>query len=284
MRELRLIADALEEKVLKPSNLHGTRWLPYVHRAVKIVCDSYPVLLAHFEDMASPERHPKPSAAVLGRAKSVARYLKKFENVLFLHFMCDLLDHLGKLSKIFQKDNLTVDEAVESQETCVCNITALKLQMGPQMSQFYWSVTESDEYKGVPFDNPSLSTLKAERENIIEMKELTVFYKNLLEEAGIAAEDVLADYSQYKMFAQTRTAVPLRELLLSVLKSEERRERFRNLVPLMEVYLILPARHLNIFKQKLQCNNGGKAAKEKEDLGLIHGITDNMKKLRSNKK
>ena len=36
VRELRMIAEALEEKVLKPSNLHGARWLPYVHRAIKV--------------------------------------------------------------------------------------------------------------------------------------------------------------------------------------------------------------------------------------------------------
>ncbi|TDH03546.1 hypothetical protein EPR50_G00164600, partial [Perca flavescens] len=32
LRELHQIAEALEEMVLKPSNLHGARWLPYVHR------------------------------------------------------------------------------------------------------------------------------------------------------------------------------------------------------------------------------------------------------------
>ena len=35
VRGLRMIAQALEEKVLKPSNLHGARWLSYVHRAIK---------------------------------------------------------------------------------------------------------------------------------------------------------------------------------------------------------------------------------------------------------
>lgn len=37
VRELHMIAEALEEKVLKPSNLHGARWLPYVHRAIKVL-------------------------------------------------------------------------------------------------------------------------------------------------------------------------------------------------------------------------------------------------------
>ena len=36
LRELRTIAEALEEKVLKPVNLGGTRWLPYISRALKV--------------------------------------------------------------------------------------------------------------------------------------------------------------------------------------------------------------------------------------------------------
>ena len=37
LRELRSLAQALEEKVLKPTNLGGTRWLPYIHRATKVM-------------------------------------------------------------------------------------------------------------------------------------------------------------------------------------------------------------------------------------------------------
>ena len=36
LRELRDIAAALEEKVLKPTTLRGARWLPYVHRAINV--------------------------------------------------------------------------------------------------------------------------------------------------------------------------------------------------------------------------------------------------------
>ncbi|KAJ8352273.1 hypothetical protein SKAU_G00237490 [Synaphobranchus kaupii] len=126
VRELHMIAEALEEKVLKRSNLHGARWLPYVHRAIKIVCDSYQVLLAHFEDMASTERNPKLSATVIGRAKQVTGYLKNYD-VLFLHFMADVLNHLANLSKTFQKDDLTVCQAVESQEACFWDIMSLTL-------------------------------------------------------------------------------------------------------------------------------------------------------------
>ncbi|KAF3859886.1 hypothetical protein F7725_000141 [Dissostichus mawsoni] len=54
--ELRMLADAMEEKVLKPTNLKGARWLPYIHKATQILCNSYAIFVAHSEDQVSPER------------------------------------------------------------------------------------------------------------------------------------------------------------------------------------------------------------------------------------
>ncbi|KAK1898159.1 Zinc finger protein 862 [Dissostichus eleginoides] len=47
---------AMEEKVLKPTNLKGARWLPYIHKATQILCNSYAIFVAHSEDQVSPER------------------------------------------------------------------------------------------------------------------------------------------------------------------------------------------------------------------------------------
>ena len=62
--------------------------------------------MAHFEDMASPDRSPKPSPSVAGRAKKVLSLLPDHESVLFIHFMCDVLEHLSVVSQAFQRDDL----------------------------------------------------------------------------------------------------------------------------------------------------------------------------------
>ena len=36
LRELRMSGEALEAKVLKPTNLKGSRWVPYIFKAVKV--------------------------------------------------------------------------------------------------------------------------------------------------------------------------------------------------------------------------------------------------------
>ncbi|KAK1895239.1 Zinc finger protein 862 [Dissostichus eleginoides] len=291
LRELRMIAEAMEEKVLKPTTLHGARWVPYVHCAAKVLCDSFPVILAHFEDMASLERRPKPSAAVTGRAKKVSSYLKDYGSVLFLHFLCHVLDHLATLSKVFQKDSVTVCEAVESQERCFWNLSSLKTRMGLCMETFVEQSNGSGCYKGVQLNRASSSTLEPQRAAVIdavishlderlkdlhqdsivakfraldpscwpkydhtdavaretftqhgqeEIKSLSGFYKELLAKAGITPEEVIAEYAQYKSFALRRSAVPMRDIFLSVLQSEERRAMFRCLCHLIEIYMVLP--------------------------------------------
>ncbi|KAJ8409081.1 hypothetical protein AAFF_G00241020 [Aldrovandia affinis] len=131
---------------------------------------SYPVILAHFEDMASLERRPKPSAAVAGRAKKVFSHLKDYDSLLFLHFLCDVLVHLATLSKVFQKDSVTVCEAVESQERCFWNLSSLKIRMGPCMETFVEQSNGSRCYKGVQLNRASPSTLEPQRAAVIGMK------------------------------------------------------------------------------------------------------------------
>ncbi|XP_078810615.1 zinc finger protein 862-like [Oryzias latipes] len=168
LRELRMLGEALEEKVLKPTTLKGARWLPYIHRATKILCTSYKVFVAHFEDMVSSERRPQPSATVMGRAMNILRYLKDAKNLQFMHFWCDALEVLKILSEQFQRDNLTPGEAVQYQEACCAGLIELSLQPGVEQSKVIGSITSFSKYQGVELTNISADTLKKEREEITE--------------------------------------------------------------------------------------------------------------------
>ncbi|KAJ8349402.1 hypothetical protein SKAU_G00245320 [Synaphobranchus kaupii] len=50
-RELKDLAGVLNQKVWKPTNLGGTRWLPCTERALRVMLRNYPVLLAQMENM-----------------------------------------------------------------------------------------------------------------------------------------------------------------------------------------------------------------------------------------
>ena len=95
LRELKMLCEVLEEKVLKPTNLSGARWLPFHYRALLIACQSYRVFVAHFEEIISPDRPRKSSLTQIGRAKNLLKFTKDFECLLFMFFMCDILHCLS---------------------------------------------------------------------------------------------------------------------------------------------------------------------------------------------
>ena len=114
------------------------------------MANSCHVILVHFEEIASPERQPKPSAAVIGRAKKIITYLKDRKHMEFLFFMVDVLDSLKELSLKFQQDRLTALDAMNALETCLLQLVNFKTQPGPMLSEF-----EVPEYKGIKFTKHS---------------------------------------------------------------------------------------------------------------------------------
>lgn len=66
LRELRAIAEAMDEKILKPTRLQGTRWMPHLHQSNTCMLTSYDVILAHFEHV-SQAAPGKAMAEVKGR-------------------------------------------------------------------------------------------------------------------------------------------------------------------------------------------------------------------------
>ncbi|KAJ4929799.1 hypothetical protein JOQ06_018820, partial [Pogonophryne albipinna] len=168
LRELRMLADAMEEKVLKPTNLKGSRWLPYIHKATQILCNSYAIFVAHFEDQVSPERTTRPSSAVMGRAKNILHYLKSHTNVQFMHFLLDTLDFLKALSLQFQQDSLTPGEAVQYIEACLNGLTELCLEPGEQQRKMLADAMNGT-YRGVELKNTTTDTLATDRKKITDM-------------------------------------------------------------------------------------------------------------------
>ena len=69
LKELRELAEAMEVRVGKPTKADGTRWVPHLLRALKILLDkNFSVLVSHFEHTAEAR---DSSAIMQGRAKNV---------------------------------------------------------------------------------------------------------------------------------------------------------------------------------------------------------------------
>ena len=135
LRELRAISVVMEEKVLKPVRAVGTRWTPHMRKALQILLKCYPVILAHFEHVASPDY--RASDSVKGRAKKVSKELKDYEVVRGLHLVLDVLEVLSILSLRFQQDRVTLSGVLDAVETCNLSLIALSQQPGEQLQLFY---------------------------------------------------------------------------------------------------------------------------------------------------
>ncbi|XP_033756125.1 uncharacterized protein LOC117338870 [Pecten maximus] len=165
LRELRQIAESLEEKVLKPGNLHGTRWLPHVHGALKIVVRDYMVIVAHFEHIITTR---SASAEVQGRAANVSKKLKDYSFLYMVFFMLDVLSVLSELSLASQKDSVTLGQMIDAVTSTHLSLVELKSENGNTLSNFLQDVTDENCFKTIQLTNvKDNDDFKPQKEDII---------------------------------------------------------------------------------------------------------------------
>ena len=77
LRELRAIGETMEERVIKPTRLQGTRWLPHIRKASRALIGSYAVIVTHFQHVGEAGSRDA-TAEVRGRARFVSQKLTDF--------------------------------------------------------------------------------------------------------------------------------------------------------------------------------------------------------------
>lgn len=101
LRELKELAQVLDEKINKPVNLTGTRSLPHISRALTVMMKSFSVIYAHLENTISENTS---SVEMRGRARKALNVLSNFRN----HLMLDVMAVLKALSLLFQRDKIVI--------------------------------------------------------------------------------------------------------------------------------------------------------------------------------
>ena len=165
LRELKLLADALEEKVLKPTNLSGTRWLPYIEKALEVLTKNFRVILAHFEHIVESR---SGTADVQGRAKFVSKKLKDYTFLNLTFFMRDVLKILSQLSLKMQRDDLTLSQLFDALATCHLSLVELRTSDGKFLQDFlsevhdgqYHDITLTNIQEGATYTNTKQEMLQ----------------------------------------------------------------------------------------------------------------------------
>lgn len=151
LRELKTIAEAMEERCIKPKRLQGTRWLPHIMKASKALMDGYIPLRAHFEHVSQAGPN-QATAEVKGRATYLANKLKDYRVLRFMVFLEDLLEIVSALSLKFQSNSLTCVDYLDALETANLMLVQLGQQPGDYYRAFTANILQTDdgdwEYRG----------------------------------------------------------------------------------------------------------------------------------------
>lgn len=95
LRELRNLAEVFKEKVSRPLNVLGARWLPHLQTAFKILFDGYKVLVIHSQNTKEGR---VGSAGRQGRATFSVKFLTSMKGLLFANLTWDTVEEAAHLS------------------------------------------------------------------------------------------------------------------------------------------------------------------------------------------
>lgn len=105
----------------------------------------YTVIHAHFQNTVTAAIS---SLDMQGRAK-ILKEQEKFKSVLFANSMLDVLECLSKLSKLLQKDYVTLTLAKDGLQCTTLQLTAMITRPGTCLQAFLQNVGDGNIYQGV---------------------------------------------------------------------------------------------------------------------------------------
>lgn len=144
--ELKELAQLLDEKINKPVNLRGTRWLPHISRALTVMIKSFSVISAHLENTISENTS---SVEMRGRARKSVNVLSNFRNLLFIHLMLDVLAVFKAPRLLFQRDNIVISAAKDGLYSTELQLGAMIARPGKHVQDFLDELGDGHIYKGV---------------------------------------------------------------------------------------------------------------------------------------
>ena len=141
--ELRAMVEIMENENIKYVTLKepaSFRWLS-LEAAVRAIVDCYPALYSTLEHDA---------AKGVSEAKGLLNRVKCVTFVLVSGFFKDVLGVVGKLSQVFQRDNVDIETVNIMVESTRMKITQFKTKNGIELAKVYDELTKSKSlYHGV---------------------------------------------------------------------------------------------------------------------------------------
>ena len=167
LREFRELADTLEEKVSRPVNVLGARWLPHLESALKILFKGFKVLVMHSQNTKEGR---VGSAGRQGRATFSVKFLTSMKGLLFAHLTWDIVEDAAQLSKVFQADFTNVTLAMAAVNNFKLRLLSMKTKDGQRLQHFLQQTEGAESFNDIAIirgDN-DLQEFQAKKRRVLD--------------------------------------------------------------------------------------------------------------------
>ncbi|XP_046901190.1 zinc finger protein 862-like [Hypomesus transpacificus] len=277
-RELDRLAELLDESVLTPTRVDGTRWVDHRRRALKALETNIPAVIAHLSEVGSDQRQDIKKADA-ARVRGWLKKVKSNEFLLHIGLYMDVLDELSHLSLQFQKDSISLPTAVEAIETSKEVLKDMAKGDGPKLRAVKVEC-RCGSYRGVALSDTYADAeerLKSSREPLIhdivaclderyqtdtilmamckldpkhwpedlteygneEVLLLLEHFKEILKKNGCNVENVMAEWTRLKkVINRSYRGLKWEELWSQILRVWS--EEFPNILHIIEIIQVMP--------------------------------------------
>lgn len=126
MANLHAIQEILNDPQIKCKQAKDVRWLSH-DNAIKALIRSLPSILVSLDREASENGEPT--------AHGLYKFMSRYKFVATAYLLADVLPHLSRLSKIFQKENVDLSLIQPCLQTTIDTIDKYKVTAGPNLSK-----------------------------------------------------------------------------------------------------------------------------------------------------
>ena len=139
--KIRELKKALKTKAKKFQQPSSVRWLS-VYNSIDVIIEAWPILVMALEHEVEVNKVPE--------AKGILKEVGTYKFLATSCFLKDVLFHINKLSKVFQRDTINISVMKDTLQTTKSVLLSLKDQDGDSLSSLHKYLEDSNgEFHGV---------------------------------------------------------------------------------------------------------------------------------------
>lgn len=135
------------QRAYKAVKADGSRWIPHLERALKVLLTkNYKLVVTHFQHASQAK---DSSAKMQGTATNCGKKLTRYLFVKFLHLLLDIVQQVSKVSLVFQREEGTIALVQDKINALNASLEAQKTRPGEHLGSFEGSVDADNRFNDI---------------------------------------------------------------------------------------------------------------------------------------